>query len=210
MPNLCAKLHAYIRTLPVHSFPYDEHTIPKNGIYILFERGEGGHGGSRVVRVGTHTGKDQLPSRLRQHFLVPNKDRSIFRKNIGRCFLHKARDPYLSVWDMDMTTRSARTLHGKTIDARKQTDVEETISGYMRHNFSFVVIRVDEKEERLALESKIISTVSLCGECGPSKEWLGNYSTKEKIRKSGLWLVNELYKEPLSEADLAYMRKIST
>jgi hypothetical protein len=60
---------------------------------------------------------------------------------------------------------------------------------------------VDEKVKRLLWESKIISTVSLCDECCPSANWLGLHSPKEKIRKNGLWLVNELYKQPLSESD---------
>lgn len=51
------------------------------------------------------------------------------------------------------------------------------------------------------MESKIISTVSRCMECIPSKNWLGLYSPKEKIKNSGLWLVNELYKEPLNKRD---------
>ena len=48
-------------------------------------------------------------------------------------------------------------------------------------------------------ESKIISSISHCNECKGSKDWLGNHSPKKKIRNSGLWLVNELYKEPLSK-----------
>jgi hypothetical protein len=35
-----------------------------------------------------------------------------------------------------------------------------------------------------------------------SDQWLGLFSTKKRICESGLWLVNELYKEPLSLQDL--------
>jgi hypothetical protein len=146
-------------------------------------------------------GDNQLRSRLRQHFLNSNKDRSIFRKNIGRCLLNKSHDPYLEIWELDMTTKLARDTHGKKVDVEKQIQVEKEISGYMQKNFFFGVIRVDDKDKRLALESKIISTVSLCQECGPSRKWLGLSSPKEKIKASGLWLVNELYKEPLSKSD---------
>jgi len=52
----------------------------------------------------------------------------------------------------------------------------------------------------------MISTVSLCWECRPSERWLGRWSPKEKIRDSGLWLVNELYKTPLSVGDLGLLR----
>ena len=67
--------------------------VPLNGIYLLYERGELGHGADRIVRVGTHTGKNQLVSRLKQHFVHENKDRSIFRKNIGRAILNRQQDP---------------------------------------------------------------------------------------------------------------------
>jgi hypothetical protein len=54
--------------------PFDDSPIPLNGIYILFEDGEIAHGTNRIVRIGTHTGKDQLFSRLKQHFIQENKD----------------------------------------------------------------------------------------------------------------------------------------
>lgn len=37
-------------------FPFESKDIPKNGVYILFERNELGHGGDRIVRIGAHTG----------------------------------------------------------------------------------------------------------------------------------------------------------
>ncbi|MEZ0209033.1 MAG: hypothetical protein ACAH17_02560 [Candidatus Paceibacterota bacterium] len=205
--NLCGELHAWANSLELHSFPYDESKIPVNGIYILFEKGELGHGGNRIVRIGTHTGNNQLRSRLRQHFLASNKDRSIFRKNIGRCLLNKTHDLYLPVWELDMTTKLARDTHGKKLDNAKQKNIEQEITAYMQKNFFFSVIQVGDKDERLSLESKIISTVSHCAECKPSKKWLGLFSPKEKIKESGLWLVNELYKEPLTSADLQNIKK---
>ncbi|MEQ8154920.1 MAG: hypothetical protein ABRQ25_08580 [Clostridiaceae bacterium] len=57
------------------------------------------------------------------------------------------------------------------------------------------------------MESRLISTVSLCKECFPSEGWLGRFSPKAKIRESGLWLVNELYKEPMSEEELKQLRE---
>lgn len=64
-----------------------------------------------------------------------------------------------------------------------------------------------EKEKRLDWESKLISTVSLCTECQPSSSWLGKYSPIEKIRQSGLWNVNELYKKPLSDSEYNALEK---
>ncbi len=79
--------------------------------------------------------------------------------------------------------------------------MEMRVTDYIQNNFSFFVFRVDDKASRLQLESKIISTVSLCNECVPTEKWLGLHSPKEKIREHGLWLVNELCKEPLTESD---------
>jgi hypothetical protein len=202
----CATLHEWARSLPRFRFPFVDADIPPNGIYLLFEKGEKGHRGERVVRVGTHTGEDQLLSRLKQHFLTPNKDRSIFRKNIGRALLARDKDPFLSDWELDLTPRAARELHGTRIDADKQKAVEKLVSEYIQNNFSFAVIQVDRKEERLRLESRLISTVSLCSVCKPSAGWLGNSSPKDKIRESGLWIVNELYKEPLHDEDFTCLR----
>lgn len=169
---------------------------------MLFEKGESGHGGDRIVRVGTHTGRNQLRSRLQQHFLAENKDRSIFRKNIGRAILAKTNDPFLVSWERDLTTARARKAHGTEGYLARKHEVEQLVSRYIREHFSFAVVEITDAAERLELESKLISTVSLCEECGPSKTWLGKFSPKEKIRKSGLWLVNELYRTPLSALDL--------
>ncbi len=208
MPNNCATLHKLVSTLPTFCFPFTETDIPLNGIYFLFEQGEKGHGTHRLVRVGTHTGKNQLRSRLKQHFLTENKDRSIFRKNIGRSLLNQARDPFLKDWELDLTPKASRNKYSSTIDWKKQTSVEEAVSAYIRSHFSFVVVPIEDKTERLILESKIISTISLCKDCHSSPNWLGQHSPKEKIRQSGLWLVNELYKEPLSKTDLTYLKSL--
>ena len=86
--------------MPKLKFPFDKKKIPLNGIYILFEKGEFAHNTNRIVRIGTHTGNNQLHSRLFQHFLNENKDRSIFRKNIGRALLNKERDTFLEKWEL--------------------------------------------------------------------------------------------------------------
>jgi hypothetical protein len=191
-----------------HSFPFNELEIPKNGIYILFEKGETSHGMSRIVRVGTHTGKNQLLSRLKQHFIMENKDRSIFRKNIGRAILNKSKDPFLKDWEIDLTTKKAKDKFKDKIDFNKQREIEKQVTKYLQDNFSFVVFEINDKNKRLELESKIISSLSSCDHCSPSPNWLGLSSPKEKIKSSGLWLVNELNKEPLSESDFQELKSI--
>jgi hypothetical protein len=95
MSEACLVFHALVNSLPRYRFPVNAHELPHNGIYVLFEDGEYAHGKDRVVRVGTHTGNNQLRSRLEQHFIRENKDRSIFRKNIGRALLNRDHDPFL-------------------------------------------------------------------------------------------------------------------
>lgn len=209
MSNNCGTVHHLFNGLPVFRFPFLEDDIPPNGIYVLFERGEFAHGVDRIVRVGTHTGNSQLRSRLRQHFVMENKDRSIFRKNIGRCLLNRERDPFLAQWELDLTSRESKDRYAGEVDLCKLQEIEREVSKYIQDNFSFVVIRVDNKQERLKLESRIISTVSLCHECGPSENWLGLFSPKERIKRSGLWLVNELYKEPLSDEDIGLLENMT-
>jgi hypothetical protein len=207
MSEKCERLYELFNGLKRFEFPFNEKEIPRNGIYILFEKKEKGHGLDRIVRVGTHTGNNQLPSRLRQHFINENKDRSIFRKNIGRAILNKRNDPYLKIWELDLTTKQAKEKFSPMIDPERQKEIEKEVSSYIQDNFTFVVFPVENKEKRLEIESKIISTISLCKECKPSQNWLGNFSPKDKIKESGLWLVNELYKKPFEDNELEEFQK---
>lgn len=201
MNSFCDSLHKKFSSLTRIHFPFPIKTIPLNGIYILFEDGEKAHGGDRIVRIGTHTGNEQLPSRLEQHFLMENKDRSIFRKNIGRALLNQAHDPYIGYWELDLTTNEAREEFGNKIDIVRQKEIEKKVSAYIQTHFSFVVVHLEDKEKRLFYESRLISTISLCTDCSPSLNWLGLFSPKLKIRESGLWQEQELYKEPFSKAE---------
>jgi hypothetical protein len=202
MSKLCQELHTVLNSLPRYSFPFEKDKIFKNGIYILFEKEEYAHDGDRIVRIGTHNGDNNLYNRLKEHFINENKDRSIFRKNIGRAILNKNNDSYLDIWEIDFQERKNKELYGNKLDDKKQKEIEKAITKYIRENLSFCLIEVPDKKHRLYYESKLISTISSCEDCKSSKEWLGNYSPKEKIVNSSLWLVNELYKEPFNEKEL--------
>jgi len=199
--NLCEKIHTFSNKLKIYKFPFNESEIPKNGIYILFEKGETAHNTNRIVRIGTHIGKDNLRQRLKEHFINEVKDRSIFRKNIGRCILNKNKDPFLKQWELTPLIKEIKENHPE-IDFKKQTQIEKEVTKYIRENFSFAILPIENKEKRLEIESKIISTISQCNKCQASKNWLGLNSPKEKIRKSGLWNVNELYKTPLTNKEI--------
>ncbi|HLC58602.1 MAG TPA: hypothetical protein VJI68_01965 [Candidatus Nanoarchaeia archaeon] len=201
MSEECSTIHNWFNGMKRFYFPFNNNEIPLNGIYILFEKGENAHMGERIVRIGTHTGQNNLGLRLKEHFINENKDRSIFRKNIGRCLLNKNKDPFLKDWELTPLIREVR-IKNPHINFNKQKEVEKNVTKYMRDNFSFVIFEVIKKEDRLKLESKIIFTISNCNECKPSEKWLGLFSPKEKIKESGLWLVNELYKEQFNKIDL--------
>lgn len=208
MSSECETIHRLFRSLERHRFPFSVADIPLNGVYVLFEKGEYGHGGERIVRIGSHSGEKQLLPRLKQHFLNQNKDRSIFRKNIGRSLLKRNSDPFLELWEIDLTTREARDKYSHLIDLEHQKSIESGISQYIQSNFSFCVFEVIEKAKRLEIESKLISTVSLCEVCRPSDNWLGGSSPKPKIMKSGLWQVNELYKAPFDASGIECLSRL--
>jgi len=84
------------------------------------------------------------------------------------------------------------------IDMARQQAVEKRVSDYIQSSFSFITVPANEKEQRLRLEARLISTISFCETCRPSETWLGRFCPKEKIQKSGPWLVNELYRQPSS------------
>jgi len=210
--TLTYRLHKLFNEQNRFSFPFKEkeNEIPRNGIYVIFEKGEKFNDIDRIVRVGTHTGENQLRSRLKQHFVKENKNRSIFRKNIGRCFLNKDNSHYLDLWELDITSKADKDKNLKLLDINFEKQLEKRISDYIQTNLSFCVFQVDTREQRLFWESKIVSTLAKSNELKPSKNWLGNYSTKDKIKQSGLWQVNELYNEELTETEFEQLKRLIT
>ncbi len=195
-------LHMLFNSLPrldwsiINSIPY------KNGIYIMFEKGENYHGMDRIVRVGTHRGQDRLLQRLRDHFVKEDADGSIFRKNIGRAFLKMASDPYLQVWEIDMHNSENERNYGHLINEELETELEAKISRYLRDNITFVCFPVDKEAERLRLEEGIIASLNRHSSFGPSSNWLGLHSPVPEIANSGLWNRQGLLGQPLSDEEL--------
>jgi len=218
MSELCKWLHEQLEQLPLIRFPFRLELLPKNGIYFFYEAGEvWGHGGNklRIVRVGTHK-NGNFRNRIKEHYLLDEtwmnfdknrpkpSDRSIFRKNIGRALLNRGKDSYLQIWDIDFMTRRNKELWGSKRDIEKEKRVEEMITRIIRERFSFRFIILESQAERMGskgLESSLIGTLSHCKLCKPSANWIGNYSPLQKIRESGLWLVQHLKAEPINEKD---------
>lgn len=199
MSEACELLHRWANTLPRLNASYSAGEIPKNGIYLVFEKGESAHGGDRIVRVGTHTGNDRLAKRLHEHLFKPNKARSIFRKHIGRCLL--ADDPFLEQWNFDLTSRANKLKYAGRVDIEHQKEVEARVTKYISDNLEFVVFPVKEKPERLDLEKSLLATINCCADCHPSPIWLGLRHQAEIIRQ-GLWNVQGFGGEPLSVSDV--------
>jgi len=210
MSEICAGLHRLFNSFERFRFPYEESMIPNNGIYLLFEKGEKAHNGDRIVRVGSHTGENNLCSRVNEAFVNENKDRNIFRKNIGRATLNRDNDPYLDVWNLDMTTSDAKNRYGHLVDMDKQQAVEQDVTIIIQNNFSFALIEVEDEVQRLRIEKLFIGTVSSCGDCGPAPSWLGMDSPHKKIRESGLWQVQGLYKNILSTDEYSEIERLLT
>lgn len=192
------ELHKIFNELERFTYPFENRLdeMPDNGIYIKFEKGETYNAFDRIVRIGTDTGENNLKKRLIEHFVTENKNRSIFRKNIGRAMLNKDNNPYLKFWELDTTSKAEKEKNLKYIDVDLEADIEREISSYIKTNFSFCVFNVETKEQRLFWESKLISTLAY--QTKPSRNWLGNFSTKEKIKQSGLWQVQGLNKPKLT------------
>ena len=136
-----------------------------------------------------------------------------FRKNIGRSLLRKddLHHPYAEKWEYDTTSREGKRKYAHLLDVNFEKALEKRISEYIQQNLSFVVFEVKTKNDRLFWESRIISTLSnaaKAGEIKPSENWLGSYSPNEKIRESGLWLVNELYKQSLNDEEFEKLKNL--
>jgi len=205
MSELCNQLHLLVRDGKRFDFSTGYDAIPLNGICIMFEKGEFAHAGDRIVNIGTHTGNNQLKSRIDQHFENENKNRSIFRKNIGRCFLNRANRHYLPTWELDTTSRRKKELYSNLIDKELEIEIERQISQYIQTNISFCLLDIPSKENRLYYKARLIGTVSCCSDCMATSNWLGNFSPIEKIKKSGLWQVKELYSKVLSTDELSFI-----
>ena len=180
-------------------------SVPMNGIYLLFEKGEQEDGIDRVVRVGTHTGTDLLTARLNQHYEIENKDRSIFRTNLGRALLNDRNDSYLEVWSRNNTTRKVRAMNLPFRIIEKESLLEKEISTIIQNNFSFSIIEVQNKDYRLYLETALIASFAFA-KIKPSESWLGYKSPVKKIRESGLWQVQGILRTPINAYDLAYIK----
>ena len=179
--------------------------LPQRGIYFFFkiEEYRKNNDQLRVVRVGTHAvssgSKSKLWQRLRTHRGSTsgansgggNHRGSIFRLHVGNAIIQRDTETHYPYWgDGNSATKDIRD---------SEISMEKKVSEYIR-SLLFLWVNVDDepsKDSHRALIEKN-SIALLAGKDGqspldmPSDRWLGNYSNREKIQKSGLWNLNHV------------------
>jgi len=89
--STCQNLHEIVRRGRRFNFPFDEDLICSNGIYVLFEKGESGHNGKRIVRIGYNLEQGNLFPTINRH-VYGNINTSIFRRYIRECLTENNRN----------------------------------------------------------------------------------------------------------------------
>lgn len=172
---------------------------PKRGVYFFFEPNEFRTTQAdkmRVVRVGTHAvssgSKSTLWGRLRSHKGLNsgggNHRGSIFRLHVGAALLAKT-DIELATWGVNSS--ASREIR------QNETQLEQQVSAYIG-KMPFLWLAVDDEPSTASHRSVIEknSIILLAGQDGyspldkSSREWLGHWSARDKIRQSGLWNLN--------------------
>ncbi len=175
---------------------------PDRGVYFFFESGElrsGSGEGARVVRVGTHALKTgsgtTLWGRLRQHrgTLRPpggNHRGSVFRKLVGDALMAQTPSLGISTWgDKSSASRQVREA---------ERSLECMVSRRIG-NMTVLYLAIEDASgpdsRRGFIERNSIALLS--GYAGdpidaPSADWLGHHSTRERVKRSGLWNNNHV------------------
>jgi hypothetical protein len=173
---------------------------PQRGLYFFFEEGELRERSKqlRVVRVGTHavtaTSRTTLWNRLHTHRGHTdgggNHRGSIFRKRIGEALLQRSQ--YSSEIQQSWGRGSTAPKAVRLAETRLENDVSQYV-GRMPFLWLDVNDAPSPNSHRSCIERNCIALLSNYRKppIDPaSKRWLGNHSTQETIRDSGLWNTN--------------------
>ena len=175
---------------------------PRRGLYSFFESGEersSSGTGPRVVRVGTHaltsTSRTTLWHRLSQHRGSSNTGGgnhrgSIFRLLVGEALANRDQVIALESWGQGSSATAAVRAH--------ELEHEKRVSGYIGAMQLLWLETPDVSgSERLrgVIERNAIGLLSnYAGEPldAASPNWLGHFSLRIKVRRSGLWNQNHV------------------
>lgn len=181
--------------------------LPRRGVYYFFDPGEsrGDSGeGPRLVRIGTHalgTGsRSTLHQRLRQHAGKASGDGgnhrgSIFRLLVGEALLQRGDCAACASWGVkNDLSRAATTLATARSDLKaSEQPVEAAVSDYLSR-LPFLWLPIDDEPGPLSLRGSIERNAIALASCHareevhlPSAAWLGHFSGRSRVRRSGLW-----------------------
>jgi hypothetical protein len=175
---------------------------PERGVYFLFEPGEVRTNRptiDRVVRVGTHALKENsrttLWKRLSQHRGTTrsgggNHRGSIFRLLVGEALMRRDQSLHIRSWGSG-STASRETRHG-------EREHEARVSDYLG-DFALLCLPISDTPGPTSLrgliERNCIALLSNYVEPGPDlpqERWLGHFSGRDRVRRSGLWNNNHV------------------
>ncbi len=188
---------------------------PQRGVYFFREpretRSDTGNG-PRVVRVGTHALKDgsgtKLWTRLSQHRGQSdgggNHRGSIFRLIVGAALIRRDKLNF-PTWGTGNTAKA---------DVRGGESGLERMVSKLIGRMSFIWLPVGDapgpNSQRGYIERNAIALLSNYSRTPidpPSRDWLGHYSDRERVRNSGLWNQNHV-EEVYSPAFLDALDKL--
>lgn len=196
--DVTLRLHGLLQQLP----RYKKEDISKisfdDGICFFFEDGEIYHDFDRIVRVGAHIVDSKLKQRLRDHY-KHNQEGSAFRKSIGKAMLRYDQYKFEELLDLEFSKGKSPNRVKKY---EKEKNMEQRITRYLNDRFSFVCVKVVEKELRLRLVEGLIALLHNTEDFKPSSQWFGRYSPNEEIRVSGLWLREGVNYVPLTKEEI--------
>jgi len=178
--------------------------VPQNGLYFWYEEGEiRERSGQRITRVGTHKKTNRLHARINEHFGSVSREGSVFRKHLGGALMRLNGEPESEV---EMWYRK-RKGNPRFNDPRFR-NYERQVTDQAKAG-SYRVLKVDDPNERLQLEEKLIALFSHCKHCRPSGNWLGNYAYRKEICDSGLWNIDHVYSlNEFTQSDLPRLKQL--
>lgn len=185
---------------------------PQRGVYFFFEpeeRRTDSGSGPRVVRVGTHAltagSKTTLWHRLSQHRGTGkggggNHRGSIFRLLVGEAIKARAGESHPVSWGIGGDPGEVAGAVGcrrEDIKAQEQ-ELEIAVSRYIGA-MSFLWLQIEDDpgrdSKRGLIERNAIALLSNWRKPPldpPLTSWLGSFSLRERVRKSGLWNNNHV------------------
>ncbi len=176
------EIYNLLERIPEIGFKSNKADLPLNGVYFAYEASEsvniGGNMFRRVVRIGSHLGQGNLFNRIRSHYgqvnsLKGNSGRSVFRKLIGAAIIKRENIGEVKLHDW--------------LEETTPEEIEHKVSKYLRDNVTFRCIAIEKKDERLEVESYLISLFARIEPGKQSPGWLGNDSHCPKVRAYGIW-----------------------